>query len=158
MKFFFTFFAETETIWSQGPVTQDFWKSYLIRSRYSTLKHFRACSAWDEISSAYAQHAIKLVPRMLSMRWNSFRVCWAHFDDSEMGRDFPLYWAYSEIGYSLAEHMRKLVTRWLSIRGNWLLVGWPYAEIRILLRVFNSYCTIFHPLYQFLSEVGKATS
>jgi len=24
MKFFFTFFAETETIWSQGPVTRDF--------------------------------------------------------------------------------------------------------------------------------------
>ncbi len=25
--FFFTFFAETETLWSQGPVTRDFWKS-----------------------------------------------------------------------------------------------------------------------------------
>ncbi len=26
--FFLTFFAETETIWSQGPVTRDFLKSY----------------------------------------------------------------------------------------------------------------------------------
>ena len=34
--FFLTFFAETETLWSQGPVTRDFWKSYSIRPRYST--------------------------------------------------------------------------------------------------------------------------
>jgi hypothetical protein len=63
-----TFFAETETLWSQGPVTQDFLKSYSIRPRYSTFKHFRACSACDEIGSQYAQHAMKLVPRMLSVR------------------------------------------------------------------------------------------
>ncbi len=102
--FFNTFFAETETIWSQGPVTRDFWKSYSIRPRYSTLKHFHACSACDEIGSAYAQHAMKkfvprmlsmyctcknvhilqlaeharkFVPRMLSVWWNRFRVCWA---------------------------------------------------------------------------------
>jgi hypothetical protein len=31
-------------------------------------KHFRACSACDEISSAYAQHAMKFVPRLLSVR------------------------------------------------------------------------------------------
>ncbi len=66
--FFLTFFAETETKWSQGPVTRDFWKSYSIRPRYSTFKHFRACSAWDEIGSTYAQHAMKFVPRMLSVR------------------------------------------------------------------------------------------
>jgi hypothetical protein len=63
-----TFFAETETLWSQGPVTRDFWKSYSIRPRYSTFKHFRARSACDEIGSQYAQHAMKLVPRMLSVR------------------------------------------------------------------------------------------
>jgi hypothetical protein len=34
----------------------------------STFKHFRACSACDEIGSQYAQHAMKLVPRMLSVR------------------------------------------------------------------------------------------
>jgi hypothetical protein len=56
--FFLTFFAETETLWSQGPV----------RPRYSTFKHFRACSACDEIGSQYAQHAMKLVPRILSLR------------------------------------------------------------------------------------------
>ena len=58
-NFFLTFFAETEIIWSQGPVTWDFWKSYSIRLRYSTFKHF---------SSKYAKHAMKLVPRMLSVR------------------------------------------------------------------------------------------
>jgi hypothetical protein len=68
MNFFYTFFAETETLWSQGPVTRDFRKSYSIRPRYSTFKHFRACSAFDEIGSAYAQHAMKLVPRMFSVR------------------------------------------------------------------------------------------
>ncbi len=68
MKFFLTFFAETESLWSQGPITQDFLKSYSIRPRYSTFKHFRACSARDEIGSQYAQHAMKLVPRMLSVR------------------------------------------------------------------------------------------
>ncbi len=67
-NFLYTFFAETETLWSQGPVTRDFWKSYSIRPRYSTFKHFRACSACDEIGSQYAQHAVKLVPRMLSVR------------------------------------------------------------------------------------------
>jgi hypothetical protein len=66
-NFFKTFFAETETLWSQGPVTQDFWKSYLIRPRYSTFKHFRACSECDEIGSQYAQYAMKLVPSMLSV-------------------------------------------------------------------------------------------
>ncbi len=65
--FFLTFFAATATIWSQGPVPRDFWKSYSIRPRYSTFKHFRACSACDEIRSTYAQCAIKFVPRMLSM-------------------------------------------------------------------------------------------
>ncbi len=102
MKFFFTFFADTETIWSQGPVARDFWKLYSIRPRYSTLKtfprmlsmrwnRFQVCSACDEIGSTYAQCAIKFVPRMLSidctcktvhslplaehMRWNRFRVC-----------------------------------------------------------------------------------
>ncbi len=69
MKFLLILFlAETETLWSQGPVTRDFLKSYSIRPRYSTFKHFRACTACNEIGSQYAQHAMKLVPRMLSVR------------------------------------------------------------------------------------------
>ena len=60
-NFFLTFFAKTETSWSQGPVTQDFWKSYSIRPLLNI--------------SAHAQHAMKSVPSILSMRWNSFRVC-----------------------------------------------------------------------------------
>ncbi len=50
-EMFFDFFAETETIWSQGPVTRDFLKSYSNWHRYSTFKHFSACSACDEIGS-----------------------------------------------------------------------------------------------------------
>jgi hypothetical protein len=63
--FFYTFFAETETIWSQGPVTRDFWKSYIRFDQDIRLLNI----------SAHAQHAMKSVPRMLSMRWNAFRVC-----------------------------------------------------------------------------------
>jgi hypothetical protein len=68
MKFFLHFFAETETLWSEGPVTQDILKLYSIRPRYSTFKHFRICSASDEIHSVNAQPAIKFVPRMLSVQ------------------------------------------------------------------------------------------
>ncbi len=40
---FVFFFCRTESFWFQGPVTRDFWKSYLIRPRYSTFKYFRVC-------------------------------------------------------------------------------------------------------------------
>jgi hypothetical protein len=84
---------------------------------------------------------MKSFPRMLSQRWNAFRVCSAsdeicsayaqHIlnDVFEMGSDFLLYWACAIIGYLLAEHAWKLVTRWLSMRRNWLLFGWASAEI-----------------------------
>ncbi len=102
MKFiyFLNFFAETETLWSQVPVTRDFWKSYSIRPRYSTFKHFRVCSASDEIHSAYAQPAIKFVPRMLSM---DLHVKTVHI-------------------LPLAEIARKFVPRMLSVRWNRFLV------------------------------------
>ncbi len=67
MKFFKILFAETESFWSQGPVTQNFEKSYSIQLRKSTFKHFHVCSASDEIVSAYAQPAMKCFPRMLSI-------------------------------------------------------------------------------------------
>ncbi len=95
-----TFFAKTETIWSQEPVTRDFWKSYLIRPRYSTFKHFRACSACDETRSAYAQCAMKFVPRMLSI---ILHVKTVHI-------------------LPLAEHTRKFIPRMLSVRWNRFLV------------------------------------
>jgi hypothetical protein len=105
-NFFWLFFAETETLWSQGPVTRDFWKLYPIRPRYLTFKHFRVCSACDEIRSQYAQHAmkcspyaqcaIKFVPRMLSIDCTSKNV-------------YIL---------PLAEHARKFVPRMLSMRWN----------------------------------------
>ncbi len=98
--FFLTFFAETESLWSQGPVTWDFWKSYSIRPLYSTFKHFRACSACDEIGSQYAQHAMKFVPRMLSMDCTCNNV---HI-------------------LPLAEHARKFISSMLSMRWNWFRV------------------------------------
>ncbi len=105
--FFLTFFAETETLWSQGPVSRDFWKSYLIRPRYSTYKHFSACSACDEISSPYAQCAIKFVPRMLSMYCTCKNV---HI-------------------LPLAEHTRTFVPRMLSMRWNRFRVCSEYDKI-----------------------------
>ncbi len=140
-EIFLTFFAETETLWSQGPVTWVFWKSYSIRLRYSTFKHFRTCSASDEIISLYAQPAMKSFHCMLSQRWNAFRI-WTARDEIhsayaqnilnyvfEMGSHFLLCWACGKIGYSLAEHAWKLVTHWLSMHGNWLLFDWAYTEI-----------------------------
>jgi hypothetical protein len=124
--FFVTFFAETESLWYQGPVTWDFWKSYSIRPRYSTFKHFRACSACDEIGSQFAQHAMKLVPRMLSVRWNLFRVCSAWIVHVKMfkfyhwlsmrGNSFLICSACDEIGSAYAQHAKKLFPRMLSIR------------------------------------------
>jgi hypothetical protein len=70
MNFFFNFFAETETLRSQGPVTRDL------------------CSASDEIHSAYAQPSIKFVPRMLSM---DLHVTTAHILPlAEQARKFVL--------------------------------------------------------------------
>ena len=112
MNFFFlTFFVETETKWSQGPVTRDFWISYSILPRYSAFKHFRVWSASEEIHSAYAQPAMKFVPRMLSVRWNSFRVCSAWIVHVKPVHILPL-----------AEHAWKFVPRMLSVRWNWFLV------------------------------------
>ncbi len=62
--FFNTFFAETETIWSQGLVTRDF------ENRIRFGRDIRLSNI-----SAHAPHAMKSVPRMLSMRRNSFGVC-----------------------------------------------------------------------------------
>jgi hypothetical protein len=67
-SYFLIFFAETETLWSQGPVTRDFLKLYSIRPSDSTFKNFCVCSASDEIDSAHAQPAMIFVPRMLSVQ------------------------------------------------------------------------------------------
>ncbi len=111
-NFFLTFFAETETIWSQGPVTRDFWKLYSIRPRYSRFKtfprmlsmwwnRFRVCSACDDIRSAYAQCAIKFVPHMLSKDCKC-KNC-SHF---------TAVWACAEIRSSYAQCAMKSVLRW----------------------------------------------
>ncbi len=93
---------------------------------------------------------MKLFPRMLSQRWNSFWVCSASDEicsgyaqhilnvDFEMDWDSPF--AETKTGYSLAEHARKFDTGWLSMCENWLLKwhnlpeawdglrGWPTPE------------------------------
>ncbi len=61
---------------------------------------FRVCSASDKIRSAYAQCAMKFVPRMLSM---DLHVKTVHI-------------------LPLAEHARKFVPRMLSVRRNRFLV------------------------------------
>jgi hypothetical protein len=66
MKCFCDFFAETETLWSQGPVTQDFFKIVFDSAEILTFQHFRVCSVRDEIRSTYAHSAMKFIPRMLS--------------------------------------------------------------------------------------------
>ncbi len=108
--FFLTPFAETDSLRSQGSVARDFWKSYLIRPRYSIFKtfprmlstrrnRFRAHPACNEISSAYAQSATKFVPRMPSTD------CTVHVKTVHI--------------LPLAEHARKFVPRTPSTRWNW---------------------------------------
>jgi hypothetical protein len=63
---------------------------------------FRACSACDEILSAYAQHAVKSFPSMLSVRWNRF----------------PVYLACGEIVSPYAQHANKSFPRLLSMRSD----------------------------------------
>jgi hypothetical protein len=69
MKIFFDFFSGNRNFMVPRPCNTRFLKIVLeLAERYSTFKHFRACSACDKIGSKYAQHAMKLVPRMLSVR------------------------------------------------------------------------------------------
>ncbi len=95
-SFFLTFFAETETLWSQGPVTQDFWRDIRLLN-----------------ISAHVQNAMKSVPRMLSMRWNSFSYaqCAIKFVPRMLSMDctckncshFTAGWACAEIRSSYAQ-------------------------------------------------------
>ena len=115
---------------------------------------FPVCSACDEISSPYAQCAIKFVPRMLSMdctcknvhilplavhvrkfvpsmlsmRWNRFRVCSACDEISSPYAQCAIKFVPRMLSKDctcnnvhilpLAEHARKFVPRMLSMRWN----------------------------------------
>ena len=95
MTFFFLLFLQKPKPYGpKGLQHEIFENCILIRPRYSTFKHFRVCSACDEIGSQYAQCAIKFVPRMLSMDCTCKNV--------------PIL--------PLAEHARKFVPRMLSVR------------------------------------------
>jgi hypothetical protein len=101
------FFAETKSLKSQRPVTQDLKKS--IWQIYSNFKYFSvdsvcaniiglsqsqnrflAGSAYDKIRSAHAEHILRVNRKLVAI---------------------PPY----------AEHTRKLVTLWLSIHEHWPL-------------------------------------
>ncbi len=113
-NFFFTFLQKPKP-WSQGPVTRNF--------------ENRIGFGWDIRLlniSAHAQHAMKLVPSMLSMRWNSFRVCSEcdkilKFVPRMLSIDYTVHiltagWACAEIRSSYARCAMKSVPRMLSMR------------------------------------------
>ncbi len=118
--------SETESLWTQEPVTRDFLKSYSIRLWYSTFKHFCGCSASIEIVSSYAKLAIKLFPPMLSKRWNHFLVCSpsgeivSAYAQPAMKSVPPLTqhafgWSCKTVQiWTLAEHVRNFSVRWKS--------------------------------------------
>ncbi len=98
--------------------TRDFWKSYSIRPRYSTFKHF-----------AYAQPAMQCILRMLSQRWNSIRVCsvsdeirsaYAQHGCTKITckncLHFTAGWACAKIRSSYAQCAMKSFPRMLSVR------------------------------------------
>ncbi len=103
-----TFLAETKSLWSQGPVTWDFWKEYSI-GRDIRILHIFACAHPGTKSFLY----------MLSKQWNMFCICSAsneirsaygqHIlnDAFEVGCDFPFCWACAKIVYLLSEHEQK---------------------------------------------------
>ncbi len=113
---FFSFCAETESLWSQGP--RECWKLYSIRLRYPTFKHFCVCSASIEIMSAYAKPAMKFISRMLSIFWMMI-LNWAVICPSaEHARKEVTSWLHAQI----------LAACWLSMHKNWLLVGCAFAK------------------------------
>jgi hypothetical protein len=113
-NFFLNLFAETETLWSQGPVTQDFWISYSIWPRYSSFKHFRVCSASDEIHSAYAQPAIKFVP-VCSVCDKIHSAYTQHGFTCKTCSHFTVGWAYAKIRSSYAKCAIKSFPRMFSM-------------------------------------------
>jgi hypothetical protein len=46
-----------------------------LSRQFVALYWFRICSFSHESVSAYAQHVMKFVPQMISMRWNRFNLC-----------------------------------------------------------------------------------
>jgi hypothetical protein len=99
-NFFNTFFAETEPYGPKGLLHE------IFENRIRFGRDIRLLNI-----SAHAQHAMKSIPRMLTMRWNSFRVCLV----CDKIRS-----AYAQHGL----YMYKLFTFycWLSMRGNSFLV------------------------------------
>ncbi len=95
-----------------------------------TLSWFPVCLACDETVYAYAQRAMKLFLRMLSMLWNHFRVCSACDEivsayAQRAMKSFPRLLSMSSdvhvktVKISLhIEHTQKFVPHMLSMRWN----------------------------------------
>ncbi len=95
-NFFFYFFCRNRNHMVQRACNTRFVKIIFDSAEIFDLKHFRACSARDEIRSAYAQCAMKFFPHMLSI---NLHVKTVHI-------------------LPLAEHTRKFIPRMLSVRWN----------------------------------------
>jgi hypothetical protein len=67
MKFFFDFFCRNRNLVVPRAWNTRFLKIIFDWAEVFDFKYFRACSACDEIGSQ-SQHAMKLVPRLLSVR------------------------------------------------------------------------------------------
>ncbi len=168
--YFSTFFAETETFWSQGPVTWDFWKSYSIRPRYSTFKHFRVCSASDEMRSAYASSyadirenwllvgwaCVELVTRWLSMRGNWLLFGWAYAEIR-----FYWYWTlfFPLSSVPLSPFPVPCLTSYVSCLKCLFLFSHPLFPVSRLISLFPVHCSLSHISVPFLpSAVPCLTS
>ncbi len=70
MKFIFRLFCRNRNLMVPRACNTRFLK--IVFDSAETFKHFLVCSASDEMHSAYAQPAMKFVPRMLSIFWMMF--------------------------------------------------------------------------------------
>ncbi len=96
----------------------------LLSRRFVALYLFHVSSACDEISSEYAQCAMKSFPRMLSMQWipSAYAQLAMKSSPRMLSMLLDVHVQTVEI-WTLAEHTRKFIRRMLSVRWNSFLVS-----------------------------------
>jgi hypothetical protein len=107
------FFAETESLWSQEPVTRDFLKSYFQLGRDIWLLNISANAqpAMKSFPRPYAQQAEKSFPRWLSVRLDvhvktvKIWTGWLSMRGNSFGVDSEC----NEIVYAYAQQVIKIV-------------------------------------------------
>ncbi len=127
MKFFFLLFCRNRNHLVPRACNTRFFENHIWFGRDIRLLNV----------STHAQHAIKSVPRMLSQRWNSFRVCSVcdeirspyaqHKFTCKNCSHFTAGWAYVKIHSSYAQCAMKSFPRMLSVRWNRFRVCSAYA-------------------------------